>query len=295
MYSDMSMRVMASSSPKRNSASVRASSVLPTPDGPRKMNEPVGRFGSLSPARERRVPLEAALRPGARAADRLRDGLDRGVLADDALVELLLHAHQLLRLGLGELEDRDARPHRDDVRDLLLADRGALAALAGLPGVLQLALAVGQPALLVAQLRRLLELLLLDRGLLVAPRRLDLLFELPVHGRGGHRLDAHARGGLVDEVDRLVGQEPVGDVAVRQLRRGLERLVGDVDLVVRLVAVAQALEDLHALLERGLVDGDLLEAALQAGVARQVLVAFLQRRRADRLQLAARQGRLEAR
>ena len=58
MYSDMSMRTIASSSPKRNSASVRASSVLPTPDGPRNTNEPVGRFGSFRPARERRIALE---------------------------------------------------------------------------------------------------------------------------------------------------------------------------------------------------------------------------------------------
>src|SRR6476661_3948323 len=55
MYSDMSTWIIASSSPKRNSASVRASSVFPTPDGPRKMNEPVGRFGSLMPARARRI------------------------------------------------------------------------------------------------------------------------------------------------------------------------------------------------------------------------------------------------
>src|SRR3990170_4677424 len=115
MYSDMSIRTIASSSPNRNSASVRASSVLPTPEGPRKMNEPVGRLGSLSPAR---------------AADRLRDGLDSRLLTDDALVQLVLHPHQLLRLGLGELEHRDAGPHRDDVGDLLLADRGALPALA---------------------------------------------------------------------------------------------------------------------------------------------------------------------
>ena len=82
MYSDMSMRTIASSSPNRNSASVRASSVLPTPDGPRKMNEPVGRFGSFRPARERRIALEMTS--------------IAGVLPDDALVELLLHAHQLL-------------------------------------------------------------------------------------------------------------------------------------------------------------------------------------------------------
>jgi hypothetical protein len=60
MYSDMSMRTIASSSPNRNSASVRASSVFPTPEGPRKMNEPVGRFGSFRPARERRMALETA-------------------------------------------------------------------------------------------------------------------------------------------------------------------------------------------------------------------------------------------
>ena len=157
------------------------------------------------------------LEPGARAADRLRDDLDGGVLPDDALVELLLHAHELLRLGLGQLEDRDAGPHGDDVGDLLLADRGTLAGLAGLPLLLELALLLREPALLVAQVRGLLELLRLDRALLLAARRLDLLLELPVHGRGGHRLDAHARRGLVDEVDGLVGQEAVGDVAVGQL------------------------------------------------------------------------------
>ena len=217
------------------------------------------------------------------------------MLPDDALVELLLHAHELLRLGLGELEDGDAGPHRDDVGDLLLADRRALAGLAGLPPLLELALLVREPALLVAQRRGLLELLRLDRGLLGAARLLDLVLELPVHGRGRHRLDAHARRGLVDEVDGLVGQEAVGDVAVGQLRRGLERLVGDLDLVVRLVAVAQALEDLHGLLGRRLVDADLLEAALQGGVALEVLAVLVERRRADRLQLAAGERRLEDR
>ena len=60
MYSDMSIRTIDSSSPKRNSASVRPSSVLPTPEGPRKMNEPLGRLGSLRPARERRMALDTA-------------------------------------------------------------------------------------------------------------------------------------------------------------------------------------------------------------------------------------------
>ncbi len=37
------------------------SSVLPTPDGPAKMNEPDGRFGSFRPARVRRIALATAL------------------------------------------------------------------------------------------------------------------------------------------------------------------------------------------------------------------------------------------
>ena len=46
MYSDMSMVMRASSLPKRNSANVLASRVLPTPVGPRNRNEPTGRWGS---------------------------------------------------------------------------------------------------------------------------------------------------------------------------------------------------------------------------------------------------------
>ncbi len=61
MYSDMSRAMSADSSPKRNSASVLASSVFPTPEGPRKMNEPLGRFGSFSPARVRRMAWETDL------------------------------------------------------------------------------------------------------------------------------------------------------------------------------------------------------------------------------------------
>src|SRR4029079_2523868 len=75
------------------------------------------------------------------AADRLRDGDDRLVLADDALVQLLLHLDEARGLGFGELEDGDTRPHRDDVRDLLLAHlRLLLLVLGGAPLLLELPL-----------------------------------------------------------------------------------------------------------------------------------------------------------
>ena len=61
MYSLMSMRTMAVSSSKRNWARDLASSVLPTPVGPRKRKDPVGRFGSEMPARERRTASDTVL------------------------------------------------------------------------------------------------------------------------------------------------------------------------------------------------------------------------------------------
>ena len=60
MYSDMSMRIIASWASNMNSASARASSVLPTPVGPRNRNEPIGRSGSCRPARERRSAVATA-------------------------------------------------------------------------------------------------------------------------------------------------------------------------------------------------------------------------------------------
>ena len=61
MNSLMSMRTIASGESNRNSASALHSSVLPTPVGPRNRNEPLGRFGSDRPARERRTASDTTL------------------------------------------------------------------------------------------------------------------------------------------------------------------------------------------------------------------------------------------
>ena len=191
---------------------------------------------------------------GARAADRLRDGDDRLVLADDALVELVLHPDELLRLGLGELEDRDARPHGDDVGDLLLADLrllDVLGASATSPRARGSSASACAPCRAGSRPSRTPA----PRSPPPSPRAtwLDLLLELAVARRRGHRLDAHPRRGLVDQVDRLVGQVAVLDVAVGEHGRGPERVVRDRAAVVRLVAVAQAAQDLDGVVDRRLV------------------------------------------
>ena len=50
MYSLISMRIMLSSLSKSNFVNSFASCVLPTPVGPRKINEPIGLLGSFNPA-----------------------------------------------------------------------------------------------------------------------------------------------------------------------------------------------------------------------------------------------------
>ena len=106
-------------------------------------------------------------------------------------------------------------------------------------------------------------------------------------------LHAQARGGLVDEVDRLVGQEAVGDVAVREHGGGDERRVADAHAVVRLVALLQPAQDRDRVGDRRLADEDRLEAPLERRVLLDVLAVLVERRRADAAQLAAREHRLQ--
>src|SRR5581483_1928637 len=111
----------------------------------------------------------------------------------------------------------------------------------------------------------------------------------------GRRVDLHAqaRRRLVDEVDRLVGQEAVGDVAMREHRGRDERGVADAHAVVRLVRLLQAAEDRDRVRHRRLADEDRLEAALERRVLLDVLAVLVERRRADAAQLAPRQHGLQ--
>ena len=80
---------------------------------------------------------------------------------------------------------------------------------------------------------------------------------------------------------------------MRQRRRGDDRRVGDLDAVVHLVALLQAAQDRDGVFDRRLVHQHLLEAPLERGILLDVLAVLVERGRADAMQLAARQRRLE--
>ena len=112
---------------------------------------------------------------------------------------------------------------------------------------------------------------------------------------GGHGVDLGADhgAGLVDEVDGLVGEEAVGDIAVGQGGGGDDGAVLDLDAVVHLVPLLQAAEDGDGVLHRGLGDHDGLEAPLQGGVLLDILAVLVEGGGADAVQLAPGQHGLE--
>src|SRR5690606_34945637 len=149
------------------------------------------------------------LQARAGAANRLRQNRHGLLLADDPLVQGILHEHEARRLLLGELEHRDARRGSENLRDDALVDDARRPGLAALPLLLEAQPLAEQVLLLVAQRRRLLEVLLLDRGLLAAASIRDLLVKLPQLGRARQDAEAQPRAGLIEQVDGLVGQEAV--------------------------------------------------------------------------------------
>ncbi len=123
-------------------------------------------------------------------------------------------------------------------------------------------------------------------------RRFDLLFgdQLAALGRRQQHL---GRTGLVDHVDRLVRQLAVGNVAGRQLDGRLDRLVRVAQVVVLFEIGLQALHDLDRIIDRRLVDVDLLEAANQSAVLLEELAVFLVGGRTDAADRARGQRRLQ--
>ena len=111
--------------------------------------------------------------------------------------------------------------------------------------------------------------------------------------RLGIDLHLQPRRRFVDQIDRLVGQEAVGDVAVRQSRRGDDRRVGDAHAVMLFVFVLEAAQDRDRILDRRLRHEDRLEAPRQRRVLLDVLLVFVERGGADAMQFAARQRGLE--
>ena len=111
----------------------------------------------------------------------------------------------------------------------------------------------------------------------------------------GHGIDLHAEagGGFVDEVDGLVRQKTIGDIAVGESRRGQDGRVFDAHTVMHFVAFLQAAENGNGVLDRRFGNQDRLKTAFECRILLDVFLVFIERRGADRAQLTAGQRRLQ--
>ncbi len=127
----------------------------------------------------------------------------------------------------------------------------------------------------------------LDVELLDAPLH---LIDLQGHGVD---LDAQLAGGFVHQVDGLVGQEAVGDVALGEHGRRHQGRVLDPDPVVHLVALLEPPQDGDGVFHRRLSDQHGLEAPFESGVLFHVLAVFVEGGRSHYPQFAPGQHGFE--
>ena len=260
------------------------------------------RLGELSLARAGGAQEDKAtagatrvLERRAAAAHGLGDGLDGLVLADNAGLEHAFGLQQATALALGERGNRHARGHGHDVGNLTHVDGERAGVELGGPGGLGFGEFNLGGLLLLGDLGGLVHVIalggLLRGGLELLYTMLGLAHRLGRAIRG----DASAGTGLVDEVDGLIGQEAILDVAVGKVRGGLDSTLRIAHMVVLLVARLERGQDLDRVLDARLLDINGLEATLEGRVLGEVLAELLGRGGTDDLESTAREHGLEHR
>ena len=99
---------------------------------------------------------------------------------------------------------------------------------------------------------------------------------------------AQARRGLIHKVNRLIRQEPVGDIAIGQGSSRDNRRIGDANPVVKLILFLQATQDRNCVFHRRFRDKDSLEPAGQGSILFDMLAIFIQGRGPDAMQCPPR-------
>ena len=138
-----------------------------------------------------------------------------------------------------------------------------------------------------------LEILFLDGLFLLGLDVLDLALDILQFRRAGHGANARAGTGLVHQVDGLIGQKAIRDVAIRHVDRRSHSAVGDLGFVMLLILGTKPFQDGDGVLNGRSLDFYALETAFQRGVLLNIFTILVKRRRADALHLTAAEGGLD--
>ena len=105
--------------------------------------------------------------------------------------------------------------------------------------------------------------------------------------------DTQTAGCLVHKVDGLIGQETVGDVAVREFGTCHDGGIGDAHAVMDFVLFLQTTQNSDGVFNRRLADHNRLETTFESGILFDVLAVFVKRSGTDGVQFATCKGGLE--
>ena len=264
--------------------------------------EPLDQFGlsdAGSPHKDKADRFALDLESDTAAADCRTDRVHRLVLTDDMLLQPGVKAGQALQLVLFDGGSRDFGPELDDASQII---HGQFGSSLGIEHLLLLA----EAEFLAAQFRDAciagFHLLL---GIRVVPTGVirqqcirfetDVLqFTLHLHPAVDVRvLEIHIRARLVQEVDGLVGEEAVRDIALTHGDGLLAHVIRDLHTVVVLIVMRDAAENRDAVFNGRLIHRHRLEPALQCGVFFNMLAVLGEGRGTDHLDLTAGEGGLE--
>ena len=111
----------------------------------------------------------------------------------------------------------------------------------------------------------------------------------------GHRVHLQTKmcRSLIHQINRLVGQETRGNVAVRKLHSRDNSLVLDTHLVVVFISFLQASQDGDCILGCWLIHHHLLETTLQSLVLLKIFLELIKRGSSNGTQLTTSQSRLQ--
>ena len=101
-------------------------------------------------------------------------------------------------------------------------------------------------------------------------------------------MDTCASASLIEDVNGLVWQETVLDVAARKRNSSLDSSLGIVDVVVFLVAILKTVDDRNGVVGVWLADVDWLETPLKCSVLLDMFTVLFCRSCADDLDFSTR-------
>ena len=243
--------------------------------------------------------LAVGFQPHPAALDGGADGRDRLILAHDMLLQPAFQPGQMLQLILTDAGGGNLGPQLDDPGQVIQPQLRHRLCVQFFQLLLQLQLLAAQlgnaGVALIQQLLGHLHALGGFGGHETLPLKADVL-QVPL----GHHalidvfiLQVHIGAGLVDQVDGLIRQEAVGNIPLAEQHGLAAHLLRDANAVMLLIIMGDALDDLHAVLNGGLIHRHRLEAPLQSGVLLDMLAVLGEGGSADDLDLPTGEGGLE--